>query len=47
LVPGAIIQLTAGSPAPVGFTKIGSVKYKYDDTAGQSQQVVLDVYVKN
>lgn len=47
LVPGAIIELQQGSPAPAGFTKIGTEQLKITDVTGHPGQIVLDVYRKN
>lgn len=47
LVQGAIIELQMGSPAPAGFTKIGTDQRKITDLSGHPQQVMLDVYRKD
>jgi hypothetical protein len=47
LVSGAIIELLAGSPAPAGFTKIGTDQRKINDLSGHPVQLSLDVYRKD
>jgi hypothetical protein len=52
-VPGAILMLQQGSPAPVGFTRIGTmkteIKVEREQRPGRDREVdlKLDVYVKN
>ena len=36
-----------GSPAPAGFTKLGTTQIQYKDLSSKNQVVTLDVYQKN
>jgi len=47
LVTGAILNLASGTPAPAGFTKIGTAKESIQDLTGHSKTIQLDVYKKN
>src|SRR5262249_22198924 len=47
LVPGAILTVQPGFPAPAGFTKIGTTSFPYRDLTGRGEQVWLDVYQKD
>jgi hypothetical protein len=46
LPKGTILQLAAGSPAPNGFTKIGSVDTNLRDPSGHPMKVTWNVYQK-
>ena len=47
-VPGSLLFLTAGSPAPAsGFTKIGTTVQNIKDLSGRPLSITLDVYKKN
>jgi hypothetical protein len=52
-VPGAILMLKSGTPAPAGFTKLGKMKAEYRATTPQNNgadgdvDVTFDLYVKN
>lgn len=46
-VQGGILQMIKGSPAPTGFTKIGTTQFQYRDLSGRNQTIILDVYQKS
>jgi sugar lactone lactonase YvrE len=46
-VSGGILLMRQGSPAPQGFTKIGTTQSQYRDLSGRNQNVTLDIYQKN
>jgi len=46
-VTGGILQMRQGSPAPAGFTKIGTTQFQYRDLQGRNQTITLDVYQKS
>jgi hypothetical protein len=47
LVTGAILQMRQGSPAPAGFTKIGTSQFKYKDLTNHDKTINLNVYQKS
>jgi hypothetical protein len=47
LVTGAILHLAGGTPAPAGFTKIGTTKENIQDLTGHAKSIQIDVYKKN
>ena len=47
LVTGAILTLIQGSPAPAGFTKIGTTLFQYKTNNNVGELITLDVYVMN
>jgi hypothetical protein len=47
LVTGAILHLAGGTPAPAGFTKIGTTKENIQDLTGHAKSILIDVYKKN
>jgi hypothetical protein len=47
LVSGAYLELSSGTTAPAGFTKIGTSSLQFKDLTGKNQNVAVDVYRKN
>jgi hypothetical protein len=47
LVSGAYLELSAGTAAPSGFTKVGTSSLQFKDLSGKNQNVAVDVYRKN
>lgn len=46
-VQGGILQMRQGSPAPAGFTRIGTTQFQYRDLNGKNQVLTLDAYQKS
>ena len=46
-VTGGTLLMKQGSPAPAGFTKLGTTQFQYKDLSSKNQVVTLDVYQKN
>jgi len=51
-VPGSVLMLKTGTPAPAGFTKLGTVKTEYKAPAARGRnddekEITLDLYLRN
>jgi hypothetical protein len=47
IVSGGILLIRQGSPAPEGFTRIGTTQTQYRDLSGKNQNLTLDIYQRN
>ena len=46
VVPGSILLLRTGSPAPAGYTQLGVLRSEYRPDASGTKEITFDLYVK-